>query len=216
MKNSRHSTSRFLVASNPMDFPRTDRVGLFSTQIYKFVALGTKSRTRFRSATLGLILIVFDAFAFVASNFGGDNGIGHRGIVVEVFGSSNRFPRLGSDRMVNAKERRAYALDFGFRDTDDSDFLPAEGESATFWATCLRELIEEAARICIPFLTVGAVMDSSESCRARLIGDGPGRLRGAAKVNQHSLRREYQRGTYGTSTFFGPLLEGTLRYLVDL
>jgi len=82
-----------------------------------------------------------------------------------------------------------FALDFDFRETDDWDFLPAEGESATFWATCLRELIEEAVRICIPFLTVGALMDSSESCRARLIGDGPGR---------------------GTSTFFGPLLAGTL------
>jgi len=166
-----------------MDFPRTDGVGLFPTQIHKFVALGAKSRMRLRSATLGLILIIFDAFSFVASNFGGDNGIGHREIVVKVFGSRNRFPCWGSEGMTNAKERRAYALDFDFREIDDWGFLPAEGESATFWATCLRELIEEAARICIPFLTVGALMDSSESCRARLIGDGPGRLRGAAKVN---------------------------------
>lgn len=78
-----------------MDFPRTDSVGLFPTQIYRFVALGAKSRMWFRFATLGLILVVFDAFAFVASNFGADGRIGHRNTVVKVFGSSNRFPKLG-------------------------------------------------------------------------------------------------------------------------
>ena len=92
IKISRYNNGRFLVASSPMDFPRTDSVGLFPTQIHKFVALGAESRMRFRSATLGLILIIFDAFAFVASNFGGDNGIGHRGSVVKVFGGGNRFP----------------------------------------------------------------------------------------------------------------------------
>jgi hypothetical protein len=80
-------------------------------------------------------------------------------------------------------------LDLGFRETGESGFLLAEGESATFWATCLRELIEEDARICIPFLPMGILVGSSESRRARLIGEGPGR---------------------GTSTFFGPLQAGTL------
>jgi len=76
-------------------------------------------------------------------------------------------------------KRRAYAfLDLGFRETGDSGFLPAEGESVMFWATCLRELIDEAVRICIPFLAVGILVSSSESRRARLMGDGPGRLRG--------------------------------------
>lgn len=92
------------------------------------------------------------------------------------------FLSWGLDGAMNAK-RRAYAfLDFGFRETDDSGFLPAEGESATFRATCLRELIEEAARICIPFLAAGILMGSSESRRARLIGDGPGRLRGSRSI----------------------------------
>ena len=84
-KNARYNNGRFLVASSPMNFPRTDGVGLFPTQIHEFVALGAKSRMWFRSATFGLILVIFDAFAFVASNFGGDNGIRHRDIVVKVF-----------------------------------------------------------------------------------------------------------------------------------
>ena len=78
-----------------MDFPRTDSVSLFPTQIHRFVALDAKSRMWFRFATFGLVLVVFDAFAFVASNFGADGGIGHRNIVVKVFGGSNRFPKLG-------------------------------------------------------------------------------------------------------------------------
>jgi len=117
------------------------------------------------------------------------------------------FLSWGSDRTMNTKKRAYAFLDFGFRETDDSGFLPAEGESATFWATCLRELIEEAARICIPFLPAGILMGSSESRRARLIGDGPGRL---SKVNWDRWT-EKQRRTYGTSTFFGPLLAGTWR-----
>lgn len=83
---------------------------------------------------------------------------------------------------MNVKGRAYAFLDFGFRETDDSGFLLAEGESAMFWATCLRELIEEAARRCIPFLPVGILMDSSESRRARLIGDGPGRLRNPRSI----------------------------------
>jgi len=98
------------------------------------------------------------------------------------------FLSWGSDRTLNTK-RRAYAfLDFGFRETDDSGFLPAEGESSMFCATCLRELIEEAARICIPFLPVGILMGSSESRRARLIGDGPGRLRGSRSIGIVGLK----------------------------
>jgi hypothetical protein len=96
----------------------------------------------------------------------------------------------GSDRTMNIK-RRAYAfLDFGFRETDDSGFLPAEGESATLWATCLRELIEEAARICIPFLPVGILAGSSESRRRRLIGDGPGRLGGPKSIEIVELKNK--------------------------
>jgi hypothetical protein len=102
------------------------------------------------------------------------------------------FLSCGSDRTMNTK-RRAYAfLDFGFLEIDDSGFLPAEGESATFWATCLRELIEEAARICIPFLPVGILVDSSESRRARLIGDGPGRLRGSRSIEIVGLKKTTQ------------------------
>ena len=91
------------------------------------------------------------------------------------------FLSWGSDKAIHAK-RRAYAfLDLGFRET--------EGESVMLWAACLRELIDEAARICTPFLPVGIVVGSSESRRARLIGDGPGRLRGPRSIGIVGLRK---------------------------